>query len=80
LLEWKRKSDLPEVFMKGQKRSQRRGERMGIYDRFLHMLHHLDIARSGHWPSPERIDEVLREDREKEAEAETPQVRGEREI
>ena len=65
--------------MKGQRRSQRRGERMGIYDRFLHVLHHLDTARLG-WPSPERIDEVLREDKKKEVEVEMPSVRGEREI
>ena len=66
--------------MTGRKRSQRKGERMGIHDRFLHMLHHLDIAKTGDWPSPERIDEVLREDREKETEVEAPRVRGEREV
>lgn len=65
--------------MKGQKRSQRRGERMGIHDRFLHVLHHLDTAKIG-WASAEIIDRVLQGDREKRAETETPRIRGEREI
>lgn len=51
---------------------------MGIYDRFLHALHHLDTR--GIWVSPEEIDEVLKEDREKRAEIEASSIRGEREI
>lgn len=66
--------------MRGQKRSQRRGVRMGIYDRFLHVLHHLDIAKSGCWPTPERIDEVLEGERKRKKEAEASSVRGEREL
>lgn len=65
--------------MKGQKRSQRRGERMGIYDRFLHQLFHLDTRYLG-WTTPERIDEVLREDMKRRLETEAQGVRREREI
>lgn len=62
----------------GQKRSQRRGVRMGIHDRFLHQLFHLDTRYLG-WTTSERIDEVLREDRRR-LETEMPRIRGEREI
>ena len=65
---------------KGQKRSHERGGRSGIHDRLIHILHHLDTAGLG-WPSPGRIDQLLREDRERQEglEIEAPPVQGERE-